>query len=98
MKYSDPQSEALYQQWLETLANDSDPVRIATFAAAMRSKLTSIIASAQMLSDDLSQFNQNLDEEHELTALIVEAARSISVILDAASDVETVIRESSEPE
>lgn len=96
MKYSDPQSEALYQQWLETLANHSDPVRIATFAAAMRSKLTSIIASAQMLSDDLNHSKPDLAEEHELAALIVEAARSISVILDAATDVETVARESSE--
>ena len=88
MKYNDPELESLYNEWIEQLRTSSDPLKIQQLARVMRSKLTSIIASAQMLTNDLDRIEGETTEQQDLAGLIVDAARAISVILDAATDIE----------
>ena len=88
MKYNDPELESLYNEWIEQLRTSSDPIKIQELARVMRSKLTSIIASAQMLTSDLDHIESETTEQQDLAELIVDAARAISVILDAATDIE----------
>jgi hypothetical protein len=88
VKYDDPELEALYKEWTELLRTSGDPIKIQKLARIMRSKLTSIIASAQMLTSDLELIQGETAEQRDLADLIVDAARAISVILDAATDIE----------
>jgi GTP1/Obg family GTP-binding protein len=88
VKYNDPELESLYNEWIEQLRTSSDPLKIQQLARVMRSKLTSIIASAQMLTNDLDRIEGETTEQQDLAGLIVDAARAISVILDAATDIE----------
>lgn len=88
MKYNDPEHEELYHKLMDELSKTDDPVKIEALAKIMRSKLTSIIASAQMLADDLDDVDDQAAEQRDLAQIIVESARSIAVMLDAARDAE----------
>jgi signal transduction histidine kinase len=86
MKYDAECYDRLYKQWTHALVQISDEERLQTLSSVMRSKLTSLIGTAQILADDLRNLD-SLDEDHvQLADTVIQSARFISVILDAAMD------------
>jgi len=87
MKYDTECYDRLYKQWTHALVLVSDEERLETLSSVMRSKLTSLIGTAQILADDLRSMD-TLDEDHvQLAETVIQSARFISVMLDAAMDV-----------
>jgi hypothetical protein len=53
----------------------------------MRSKLTLLLGTAQILSDDISNLDSSHEDIEHLVETIVRSGRYISIMLDAAVDV-----------
>jgi len=78
--------EDLYKEWMEQLADiDSDEL-IVQVSSVMRSKLTSIIGSGQILGDELKDLSTDASDQQELLEAIIASARYISTMLDAVVD------------
>ena len=87
MKYDAESYDRLYKQWTHALVLVSDEERLQTLSSVMRSKLTSLIGTAQILADDLRSVDGLNEDQIQLTDTVIQSARFISVMLDAAMDV-----------
>ena len=86
MKYDAECYDRLYKQWTHALVQISDEERLQTLSSVMRSKLTSLLGTAQILADDLRNLDPLDDDYLQLADTIIQSARFISVVLDAAMD------------
>ena len=86
MKYDAECYDRLYKQWTNALVQISDEERLQTLSSVMRSKLTSLLGTAQILADDLRNMDPMDDDYLQLADTIIQSARFISVVLDAAMD------------
>jgi len=86
MGYDTKFYDDLYKEWLEQLKTIPNEELVEQVSSVMRSKLTSIIGSGQILTAELNDLDADTTDQQELMAAIVASARYISIVLDAAVD------------
>jgi len=86
MGYDTKFYEDLYKEWMAQLKTIPNEELVEQVSSVMRSKLTSIIGSGQILSAELADIDEDTTDQQELMEAIVASARYISIVLDAAVD------------
>lgn len=93
MRYDSAKSNELYETWVMQFSSVLPDLLIDELARILRSKLTSLLGTAQILADDLEQLEPATDDIHHMIETIIQSGRHISIMLDAAIDIRQVMDE-----
>ena len=89
MSYPTKQQAQLYEKWFKKFEEAPSDCLVSEVAVALRSKLTALMMSAEVIADDLKANNLIVSDDHEfLIDMIIETSRNMNVLLDAAVQAE----------
>lgn len=90
MRYDSVKSNELYETWVMRFSSALPDLLIDELARILRSKLTLLLGTAEILADDLDHIEPDHDDIQHLLETIIQSGRQISIMLDAAIDIRHV--------